>query len=59
MLIPSFSINQVNEAYEMKGVFNGIHLESGCQSASIELISGLSANKGIVLNNSSQIQKLD
>jgi type 1 fimbria pilin len=59
ILVPSFSINQSNCEYEAKGVIASMHLESARQSASIELISGLSANLGIKLNDSSQVQKVD
>lgn len=34
-------------------------MEYAVQTAEIDLIAGLSANKGIKMNNSSQVQKVD
>lgn len=59
ILVPSFSIEQTNAKYEAKGRFFYHHMESAVQSATIDLISGLSANKGIKMNDSSQVQKVD
>jgi len=58
-LVPSFSIDQSNTKYEIKGEFDGGVMEHAVQSAQIDLIKGLSANKGLKMNNSSQVQKID
>ena len=58
ILMPSFNIEQTNAKYEAKGEFEGLHMEYAVQSASIDLISGLSANRGINLTDSSQVQKV-
>jgi hypothetical protein len=50
-------MTQTNEEYiGAKGKFKGHHLTSAIQSASIELISGVSADMGIKLTDSSQVQ---
>ena len=59
ILVPSFRIEQTNAKYEAKGEIEGLHMEYAVQTAEIDLIAGLSANKGIKMNNSSQVQKVD
>ena len=59
ILIPSFKQFQTNFEYSAKGVYGGLHMENAIQSAKIELISGLSANMGLKMNDSYQVQKVD
>ena len=59
ILVPSFRVEQTNAKYEAKGKIEGLQMEYAVQSAEIDLIAGMSANKGIKMNNSSQVQKVD
>ena len=59
ILVPSFRVEQTNAKYEVQGEIEDLKMEYAVQSAEIDLIAGLSANKGIKMNNSSQVQKVD
>jgi len=59
LLIPSFKVGQENQEFAKKGLYGDRHLSGACQSASIEVISGLSANMGFVPENLGNIPKID